>query len=51
MKRINNTIYEIQDLIGYTSGGVPFAREEEIKEWIKGEELYPDWLQRINDII
>ena len=51
MKRINNTIYEIQDLIGYTSGGVPFAREEEIKEWIKGEELYPDWLQRINEII
>jgi len=47
----SNTAYEVQDMIGYTSGGAPFATTDEISEWIKDDfELYPDWLKRINDI-
>lgn len=37
---------EIQDSIGYTSGGFPFATLEEISEWITEPYLqnYPRWL-------
>ena len=37
---------DIQDLIGHTSGGAPFASLEEIDEWVNGPDLldYPEWL-------
>ncbi len=50
VERDNNIVYEVQDLIGFTSGGAPFAKAEEIKEWINGDKSYPDWLKRINNI-
>jgi len=42
---------EIQDSIGFTSGGAPFASLEEINEWVKGPDLldYPDWLLATQD--
>lgn len=46
-----DTVYEVQDMIGYTSGGAPFATIDQVREWIKDDfELYPDWLKRINGI-
>ena len=38
-------ISDIQDSIGYTSGGVPFASYEEIVDWLEDEpDDYPNWI-------
>lgn len=42
-------IREIQDSIGYTSGGYPFASYEEISEWIEESsptDDYPQWIKQ-----
>lgn len=42
---------EIQDSIGFTSGGAPFASLEEINEWVNGPDLrdYPKWLLTLHE--
>lgn len=43
----DDIIAEIQDSIGYTSGGFPYASREEIAEWILDPSVtanYPQWL-------
>lgn len=54
--RTEDLIGEIQDMIGSTSGGVPFATREEVARWIGQEDVesfgnYPRWLlgQRYDD--
>jgi len=38
-------ISEIQDVIGYTPGGVPFVSSEEIEDWLEKEAHdYPEWI-------
>ena len=38
-------ISDIQDVIGYTSGGAPFASYEQIGEWLeKDADDYPQWI-------
>ena len=52
VKKDSNFVYKVQNLIGYTSWGAPYATVEEIREWMEGgTEFYPEWLRRINDII
>jgi hypothetical protein len=46
-----DVIGDIQDSIGYTRGGFPFASREEIAGWIgadrdEADGHYPDWLRR-----
>jgi hypothetical protein len=41
----DNIIPSIQESIGYTSGGAPFASYEQISEWINDEaDDYPGWI-------
>jgi hypothetical protein len=43
----SDIIVDIQESIGYTSGGFPFATAEEIAGWIQPEsdsEGYPAWI-------
>lgn len=43
-------IRDIQDSIGYTSGGVPFASYEEIARWVEDPaytENYPQWIKQV----
>ncbi|MBL7112432.1 MAG: radical SAM protein [Bacteroidales bacterium] len=41
----DDIISDIQDSIGYTSGGVPLASYEEIGEWLEEEaDDYPQWI-------
>ena len=46
----NETIMDIQESIGFTSGGYPFATFEEIKGWLEEESYcdYPLWLLNNN---
>ena len=49
-----DVIGDIQDAIGGTAGGVPFASRDEIARWIRGEggksnRHYPHWLRRQPD--
>jgi radical SAM protein with 4Fe4S-binding SPASM domain len=40
-------IDEIQDMIGFTSGGYPYASREQIEEWLEeaDERSYPAWIR------
>ena len=46
---LSDTIAEIQEDIGFTDGGCPYASFEEIQGWLVSEE-YPKWLLRKNRI-
>lgn len=43
----NDLIRDIQDSIGYTTGGFPYVTREQIEEWLEAEDEadYPHWLQ------
>ena len=47
---IEEAINDVQDTIGYTSGGVPFATREQISDWIEEDDnrSYPEWLRENN---
>ena len=45
----NEIIFDIQDSIGYTSGGFPLATAEQIAKWIGLDsdlEGYPEWIKK-----
>ena len=46
---LSDTIAEIQEDIGFTDGGWPYASFEEIQGWLVAED-YPKWLLRNNEI-
>jgi hypothetical protein len=50
LNRTEDVIADIQDMIGGTVGGVPFASRDEIARWlecgIETNDHYPKWLRR-----
>ncbi|MDR3602354.1 MAG: SPASM domain-containing protein [Desulfosporosinus sp.] len=46
---LSDTIVDIQEGIGFTDGGCPYASFEEIQGWLAAED-YPKWVLRKNEI-
>jgi len=44
-----DTVRSIQDAIGSTPAGVPYAISEEIEEWLDESTDYPAWIQKVEE--